>query len=151
MVVEQLGDELKFGFDVGCPGGVACAGGTALVGGDGAEREPTDESVISHVESGRTCIRTAVTNFGGHYINGDGQMEARGLVIQVGTYFVLPGSDLAAVVFATRLGAFCGRSLLHCGPQAVQIIEWRVDDDLPHPVVRAGIKAGAAVTAAGDQ
>src|SRR5258708_32809793 len=99
MVVQQLGDDLKFGFDMGCPGGVACAGGTALVGGDGAEREPTDESVISHVESGRICIRTAVTNFGGHNVNGDGQMEARGLVIQAGKDFLLPGSDLAAVGF----------------------------------------------------
>ena len=101
MVVEQLGYELKFGFDVACAGGVACGGGTALKGGDGAQREPTDESVISHVESGRICIRTAVTNFGGHDINGDGQMEARGN-FSGRNYTVVRGSMAVATVSQQR-------------------------------------------------
>src|ERR1700758_5560680 len=151
MVVEQLGDELESGIYVRDPGGVVCSGCVALEGGDGAEGEPTNESVIRHIESRRIRIRAAVANFGSHYVHGDRQMKARSLVIQTGTDFLLPGSDLAAVVFATRPGALCGHSLLHHGPQTMQIVEGGVDDDLPYPVVRASIEVEGAVTAAGER
>src|SRR5579859_1577489 len=151
MVVKQLGNELESGIYVRDPGGVACSGGAALEGGDGAEGKPTNECVIRYIESLRIRIRTAVTNFGSHYVHGDRQVKARSLVIQTGTDFLLPRSYLAAVVIATGLGAHCGRRFLHHGPQTMQIVEGRVDDDLPYPVVRASIESEVVVTTAGGR
>src|ERR1700748_3460861 len=98
---------------MGHPGGVRSSAGTTLEGGDRAEGEPTDERVIIDIESGRVCIRAAVTNLRDHHVDGEGQLEARGFLAKARTDFVLPSSYLFAAVFRTGLWAAGGRGLLH--------------------------------------